>query len=1086
MDWKRDKEGPSGEFVLALEGTSTKTRNLALLKRIPNSLALMKEASREFHPIRKSIYLDRKQKAPTEDDIYVCECLRSADATPAQLNDPELSFDCKEKCINRHICTECEAKSCPCGDLCNNRQFQLQQDRCVYPFKAGGKGWGLRAGEFIPAGSFIIQYLGEIFSIKSHEGQRRLAKFANATCTYLMRISAKEVIDPSTKGNIARFINHSCDPNCITQKWNVLGEVAVGIFATKDIEPNMELTFDYKFDVYKTPFLSCLCGAVNCKGYLGLLEPAPEQNQEENENQSESTCEFCRRVIENQDELLSCDSCSKEFHIECLKIAEVPKGRWFCADCVKDKSTKPLSPANPADTFSIKMSESYAPATKETLRSRRKTFLKETADSIAAYFYKELEKSEIPAFFKKQSFLDDLNKQEDLQTIKVLLSQVELHVFKDYVPRLKTVTKMRVFWDMSDCANRNFFLKDIELTVIGTKTQTDLALRVIKLIEACARRLKDNAGFTENSFRIPAIFLKRLLGEYNQNLKNLERDFSVKINYNKTHTTDECYPIHFLSLITIKGKPENVKNAHSLIRDKMRMLIAKRRYLARSDIRIILNKMANIKRDIAPTEIRCCRDNALRDINHPFYTIYYKDKECVIIGTKEEVAKADRYIAKLVEQGRQKDENILSLNYLIPVCNKNTLVNIKNQLEKKFMGAKMIIYDPLHPRKNVSLTLSTSYRYYDKYLDETRHTLDRTNLYRGSFDEYQKQMLYQMSKYFFKYLQNFKQTNSMVFMKSWDTITAEFDESSPYFVSAYTILQEKLKQDYEFNFYIIRVNSLYRLDRMAKLKLSRREYLSILCKTLVRKNERSLTKEFSIFTDPSTGRLPSDYSTLINQMNYSPSEEDLRYPRAKAAMKEIDLPRSSDSESNAKLRPHPSQKILPRPRRGLYSSSPEYSVHDRKSPEPMRYVPMIQRRFRSHVRPSGKSLSSFSASDKPKGEKANKDSFSSRDISIHYRDQHRQVRPQLRYDSEVPRLFPEPKRRVGRSPSVNDSSSSISAGSVSSAQYARYNSGFTRGRYEQINRDYERKSRPPKRNYPRTGFFDRYDAYPKSGAKRSK
>lgn len=86
-----------------------------------------------------------------------------------------------------------------------------------------------------------------------------------------MKLSSKEVIDPTEKGNIARFINHSCDPNCRTEKWNVLGEIAVGIVAFKDIEPDEELTFDYQFDVYKTPLMRCLCGAYNCKGYLGLV-----------------------------------------------------------------------------------------------------------------------------------------------------------------------------------------------------------------------------------------------------------------------------------------------------------------------------------------------------------------------------------------------------------------------------------------------------------------------------------------------------------------------------------------------------------------------------------------------------------------------------------------------------------------------------------------------------------------------------------------------------------------------------------------------------------------------------------------------
>lgn len=50
-----------------------------------------------------------------------------------------------------------------------------------------------------------------------------------------MKLSAKEIIDPTLKGNMAWFINHSCDPNCWTEKWNVLGEVGIGIFAHKDI-----------------------------------------------------------------------------------------------------------------------------------------------------------------------------------------------------------------------------------------------------------------------------------------------------------------------------------------------------------------------------------------------------------------------------------------------------------------------------------------------------------------------------------------------------------------------------------------------------------------------------------------------------------------------------------------------------------------------------------------------------------------------------------------------------------------------------------------------------------------------------------
>lgn len=141
-----------------------------------------------------------------------------------------------------------------------------------------------------------------------------------------MKLSAKEVIDPTEKGNIARFINHSCDPNCRTEKWNILGEIGVGIVAFKDIEPGAELTFDYQFDVYKTPLMRCLCGAVNCKGYLGLVPL--DYTQEEWETKLENMpCEICASNYDNDDDtLILCDGCNLGFHIDCLtpKLDMVP------------------------------------------------------------------------------------------------------------------------------------------------------------------------------------------------------------------------------------------------------------------------------------------------------------------------------------------------------------------------------------------------------------------------------------------------------------------------------------------------------------------------------------------------------------------------------------------------------------------------------------------------------------------------------------------------------------------------------------------------------------------------------------------
>lgn len=71
--------------------------------------------------------------------------------------------------------------------------------------------------------------------------------------------------------------------------------------------------------------------------------------------------------------------------------------------------------------------------------------------------------------------------------------------------------------------------------------------------------------------------------------------------------------------------------------------------MVRREIRIIITKLSLIKKKINPTEIRCCRDNALRDINHPYYTIYYKDKEVAMIGTNEEVMRAENIVRKIIQ-----------------------------------------------------------------------------------------------------------------------------------------------------------------------------------------------------------------------------------------------------------------------------------------------------------------------------------------------------------------------------------------------------------------------------------------------------
>lgn len=71
-------------------------------------------------------------------------------------------------------------------------------------------------------------------------------------------------------GNLARFMNHSCQPNCETQKWTVNGDTRVGLFATDDIAAGSELTFNYNLECVGKEKKICRCGAPNCSGFIGV------------------------------------------------------------------------------------------------------------------------------------------------------------------------------------------------------------------------------------------------------------------------------------------------------------------------------------------------------------------------------------------------------------------------------------------------------------------------------------------------------------------------------------------------------------------------------------------------------------------------------------------------------------------------------------------------------------------------------------------------------------------------------------------------------------------------------------------------
>jgi SET domain-containing protein len=142
-----------------------------------------------------------------------------------------------------------------------------------YPFEIRPspiQGLGAFATEPIPAGTRLVEYTGERLTPAAADARYPDADEASRHHTYLFAIDDDVVIDAAVGGNEARFINHSCAPNCDA----VIDDGRIWIETIRDVEPGEELAYDYAYVLPErhTPAAKrrypCHCGAPTCRGTI--------------------------------------------------------------------------------------------------------------------------------------------------------------------------------------------------------------------------------------------------------------------------------------------------------------------------------------------------------------------------------------------------------------------------------------------------------------------------------------------------------------------------------------------------------------------------------------------------------------------------------------------------------------------------------------------------------------------------------------------------------------------------------------------------------------------------------------------------
>ncbi|XP_060525404.1 histone-lysine N-methyltransferase 2C-like [Cylas formicarius] len=138
----------------------------------------------------------------------------------------------------------------------------------VYLARSKIQGLGLYAARDLEKHTMVIEYIGEVIRTELSECREKQYEAKNRGI-YMFRLDDDRVVDATLSGGLARYINHSCNPNCVAETVEIDRDLKIIIFAKRRIQRGEELAYDYKFDIEDDQHkISCMCGAPNCRKWM--------------------------------------------------------------------------------------------------------------------------------------------------------------------------------------------------------------------------------------------------------------------------------------------------------------------------------------------------------------------------------------------------------------------------------------------------------------------------------------------------------------------------------------------------------------------------------------------------------------------------------------------------------------------------------------------------------------------------------------------------------------------------------------------------------------------------------------------------
>ncbi|KAM9185757.1 histone-lysine N-methyltransferase 2C [Dugong dugon] len=148
------------------------------------------------------------------------------------------------------------------------RKMKTEWKSNVYLARSRIQGLGLYAARDIEKHTMVIEYIGTIIRNEVANRKEKLYESQNRG-VYMFRMDNDHVIDATLTGGPARYINHSCAPNCVAEVVTFERGHKIIISSNRRIQKGEELCYDYKFDFEDDQHkIACHCGAVNCRKWM--------------------------------------------------------------------------------------------------------------------------------------------------------------------------------------------------------------------------------------------------------------------------------------------------------------------------------------------------------------------------------------------------------------------------------------------------------------------------------------------------------------------------------------------------------------------------------------------------------------------------------------------------------------------------------------------------------------------------------------------------------------------------------------------------------------------------------------------------